>query len=183
MADEERFLEEDVAGTEEVDTGRRVGLLPGLLLKVLKWAALIVAAIIFIVTVVVVTVRILDRGGTSQSYAAVSTEYEGKRPVYEWYTNIDEVRARTADETPYMVIVQVAIGYEQNNKAVQTELIDRTPRLRDLIRRHLSSKTREELQPAYEQVIKEELRELINRIMTSGKVRDVIFLEYNVIEL
>lgn len=185
MADDDNALEEGLAGPEQElapSEGKQGGLLSGMLLKILKFVALGIGAIIFIVTVVIVTMRIAGRGTQAQSYPAVSEEYEGTQPVLSWYSAIDEIRGRTADENPNTVIVKVGLGYEKDNKTIQTELVSRTPRLRDIIRQFFTEKTASELKPQYEEELKAELKERINRVLTGGKIDDVIFLEFNVVE-
>lgn len=181
MSDEEQSFEEGLTGEADLTTQGKTGFLPSIVLKILKWAALIVAAVIFIVTVVVVTMKVMERGRESQSAIPVSEAYREGPPFLAWYGAIDEIRGRTSDENPNTVVVKVSIGYDQGNKAVQSELIQRTPRIRDMIRSYFSSKTARELEPRYEEEIKQELKERINRIMTQGKIREVIFLEFNVI--
>ena len=150
MSDEEQSFDEGLTAEEDLSTRAKVGFLPAALMKILKWAALAIGAIIFIVTVVIVTMRVMNRGAQPQSYAAVSESYEAKTPVYAWYDNIPEIRGRTADQTPTTVIVKVNLGYEEGNREIQTELINRTPRLRDELRRYFTSKTAEQLRPEYE---------------------------------
>ncbi len=108
MADEDRFLEDDVAATDDIQSGKKVGLLPAVVIKLLKWAALIVAAIIFIVTVVVVTVSILGKGNQVSGYATISEQYQGKPPILEWYGNIEEIRGQN-------------VGYDSSHGARQAE--------------------------------------------------------------
>ena len=185
MADDDQGLEEGLVGTEadlSPAEEKQGGLLSGMLLKVLKFVALGLGAIIFIVTVVIITMRIAGQGSQAQSYPQVSPEYEGTTPVLSWYTNIDEIRGRTADENPHTVVAQVSLGYEKDNKIIQTELVSRTPRLRDLVRKFFTEKTAAELRPRYEEELKTELKERINRVLTQGKIDEVIFLEFNVIE-
>ena len=178
------FLEgdDDVAvGGEDTQAAPKAGFLSGAVMQILKWAAIIIAAVIFIVTVTVITLKISNKGNQAPAYVATSEEYTSKPPVYDWFSGIGEIRARTADENPSTVIVEIRIGYEQQNKAVQTELTQRIPRIRDMIRTYFSIKTAEELKPQYEQELKLELRERINRVMTQGKVKEVIFDTFNVI--
>jgi flagellar FliL protein len=185
MGDEDQSFSEGLAGEDQDFAGEEKsgGLLAGALLKVLKYVAMAVGAIIFIVTVVIITNRILDRGGESITYVQqVSPEYSSKPEELSWYQNIEEIRGRTADRNPVTVIASVALGYEKENKVIQTELISRTPRLRDMIRSFFSQKTAAELQPQYEEELKVELKEKINSILTQGQIREVIFLEFNVVE-
>lgn len=122
MADEEGFLEEDVAAGQDLEVGQKIGFLPAIAIKILKWAAVGIAAIIFIVTVVLITMQILNRGTQPQTLPTVSPNYESKPPILSTFDAIEEIRTRTSDENPSTVIVRVILGYEENNKLVQNEL-------------------------------------------------------------
>ncbi len=183
MADEESFLEEDVSAGAEAEVGQGGGFLSALLLKILKWAAIAVAAIIFIVTVVIFTMRIMSRGTRPAAVPAVSEEYRATPKRLSYYDNFEDIRTRTADETTYTVIARVALGYDGNNKNLYNEIVERTPKLQDLIRSYFTQKTANEVEPRNEEIVKEELKVRINSILSSGKVEDVIFLEYNVIPM
>jgi flagellar FliL protein len=178
------FENDDEAGAvgEQVQASKKVGFLPGIVIQILKWAALGLGAIIFIVTVVVITVGFLNKGSQSMTLQQVSTDYSGKEPIYDWYGNVGEIRGRTSDQVPHTVIVDVKIGYPQQHKQMQAELISRTPQIRDIIRQFFTSKRAEELRPENEDNLKLELRDKINDIMTSGKVRRIIFDSFTVVE-
>lgn len=180
--DEELNLDE--GGEEAVgeEGGGKGGFIPAALIKILKYVALGLAAIIFIVTVVVITVNILDQGPDTGSYPEASPEYTAKTPVYQYY-GIDQIRARTTDETPYTVLVNAKLGYEKNNKKIQSELINRKDQIIDLMRRFFSNYEASELEPEDEQQLKNKLKERINSIMSvSNAVKDIVFIEFNVIE-
>ena len=187
MGDDQAF-DEGIAGDDEIAVGgetgggERTGFLPAVVIKILKWAALAVAAIIFIVTVVVITMSIMNKGAATGGYPTLSEPYQGAPPVLAWYNNIGEIQGRTADENPTTVIVDVSLGYSEGDKALQAELISRTPRMRDLIRQFFGTKTSKELRPVNEDVIKEELRTKINTILKHGQVQEVIFQNFNVVE-
>ncbi len=178
MAEEDDFMEGAVGDDQEMAVGQKVGFLPAIAIKALKWLAAIIVGGIFIVTVVVVTLQIMGRGKESKTYIETSKAYEGKPPILTWFKNIDQIRGRTADENPNYVTLTVEIGYKMN-KALQSELIDRTSRLKDLIRSYFSSKTVEELNN--EERVKEELKNKINDIMRSGYIEEVIFTEFSII--
>ncbi|HDQ14863.1 MAG TPA: flagellar basal body-associated protein FliL [Sediminispirochaeta sp.] len=182
MGDEEVFDAGDVAGggAEEESGGKRK-LIPAAVLKILRWVALGLAAIIFIVTVVVITVSIMTRGPQAGAYPAPSQEYSGELEILWWY-DIPEIRTRTSDENPYTVIIDPKLGYEQENKKIQTELIARKEQIIDMMRRYFSGKTASELSPQYEPEIKAELKQMINRAMTGKGIEDIVFLQFNVIE-
>lgn len=181
MSDEDTFLDEDVTPAGDVEVGQKTGFLPALLLKILKWAAVAVAAIVFIVTVVVFTMRIMNQGTRPATVPAVSEEYRATPPLLEYYDVFEPIRTRTADETPYTVIARVALGYNPDNKSLYSEIVERTPKLQDLIRSYFTQRTAKEVMPRNEEVVKQELMVRVNQILSSGKIQDVIFLEYNVI--
>lgn len=181
---DDMFENEGEAGAagDQVQAAKKVGFLPAIVIQILKWVALALGAIVFIVTVVIITVQLMGIGSKSVTQQSVSKEYEGKEPIYDWFANVGEIRARTSDDVPHTVIVDVRIGYKQGDKAMQAELIARTPQIRDIIRKFFTSKRAEDLKPANEDNLKIELRDQINNIMTSGKVQKVIFDTFTVIE-
>jgi flagellar FliL protein len=181
MADDESFLDEDVTVGQDADVGPKVGFLPALVLKILKWAAVGVAAIIFIVTVVVITMRIMNRGRPSGSVPVVSEDYNAAPPILSYYENFDDIRTRTADDTPYTVVAKVALGYEEGNKTIQNELVSRTKLLQHTIRSYFSSKTARQLRD--EATVLQELLEDVNAVMNTGKIQQVLLLDYNIIAM
>ena len=181
MADEESFLDEDVAVGQDAEVGQKVGFLPALILKILKWAAVVVAAVIFIVTVVVITMRIMNQGRPSGSVPVVSAEYQSAPPTYSYYENFDDIRTRTADDVPYTVTAKVALGYEEGNKTIQNELVSRTTLLQHTIRSYFASKTAAQLRN--ENVVLQELLQEVNAVMSTGKIKQVLLLDYNLIAM
>jgi len=179
MADNDEMFADEGGG----DVGAKSPkLIPGLIMTILKWVGLSLLLIIFIVTVVVITFNIVNRGNKNQSIAAVSPDYQGKSPEWEWYDAIPEVRAITSDPTPYTVVVTVALGYDVKNKTLSTEMGKRTQQFQDLIRQFFSSKLYAELSPTRETELKNELRDKINRILNSGKIHEVVFTDYTIIQ-
>lgn len=180
MADDDIYDDGDVGGGGDLEVGEKSSFLKAVLPKILKWVAIILAAIIFIVTVVFFTMRILNRGTTGMTQPASSEVLVAKTPVYDWYT-LPEIRSRTADQPPATVIVQVKLGYETGSKNIQSELVRRENQLFDLVRQYFSRKTKNELTPNTEAAVKQELQEQLNRLLTIGNaVQQIVFMEYNV---
>jgi flagellar FliL protein len=177
MSDENEMFEEngDSAVGAEAQPSKKVGFLPGIVIQMLKWVALGLGAIIFIVSVVVVTMMFMGTENQGMSQQQISPEYAGKAPVYDWFPNITGVRARTADSPPGMVMVDISIGYEQGNKVVQTELVNRTPQIKDIVRQFFATRKAVDLAPGKENDLKMELADKINSIMSDGKVRQLVF--------
>jgi len=178
---------DDVLESEEGDKGKKkkgAGALALLLPNILKFAAIGLGALIFIVTVSVITVNIVSRGGASQSVVPENSPYQGTRPRFSMFTNIGVVRTRTKDPTPYAVIVDMVIAYDENDSTAQSELIARTVELRDFVRSFFRSKYVEELEPENERQLKREIIELLNtQILNTAKVRDIFFNQLDSMEV
>jgi len=181
MADEDRFLDEDVAVGQEAEVGAKAGFIPALILKALKWAAVVIAAVIFIVTVVVITTRIMNQGRASGSVPVISESYTTAPPRYSYYRNFEDIRTRTADDLPHTVVAKVALGYDEGNKNLQNELVSRTTLLQHIIRGYFASKTAAELRN--ESVVLQELLQKVNAVMTTGRIMQVLLLDYNIIAM
>jgi flagellar FliL protein len=159
--------------------------LAALLPNILKFVAIGLGALIFIVTVAVITYNIMNRGGKSQTSAVdPSSPYVGKRPDYNMFTLIGPVTTRTKDVTNYSVTVDMIIGYDLNDSAAQTELTSRQYELRDFVRSYFTGKYAAELQPENEFRLKQEIREILNtRLLNTAKARIILFNKLDVMEV
>ena len=186
MSDNELFdAEDDVGGEEIASGGKRIGFIPGIVIQILKWTGIILGAIIFVVTVVVVTLHFMGDGFASQSRIPAESEaYADRRPVLDWYSNVGELRGQTADEARHTFIIHAHIGYDQENRAVQNELIARNIQIREEILLYFSSKRAAELEGVENRNrIKQDLITRINNnIMRSGRIRDVAFDSFKIVD-
>ena len=173
------FDGDEEAGGEEGGK-RRGGLLSGLAIQILKWVAIVLGAIIFVVTTVVVTLNFLQADEPTGAQFPVSEEYQEDVPVYDYFGGIGEIRGNTSDGVSTF-IVEVQLGYEQEDARTQQELSQRTPRLRDLVRNRLARQTTEDLKPQNEPELKADLLERINALLSQGRVREVVFDEFQVV--
>ena len=183
MADEEGFLDDDVSPGGDVEVRQKVGFLPAFALKILKWAIAVAAAIVFIVTVVYFTMRIMNRGTRPATVPSISEEYRATPKELEYYKVFDDIRTRTADEETYTVIAKVGLGYDPSNKQLYAEIVSRADKLQDLMRSYFTQKSHAEIEPRNEHIVKQELLIRVNGILANGKVEDVIFYQYNVIPM
>ena len=155
-----------------------------LLPNLLKFVAIGLGALIFIVTVCVITYNILNKSGTSATILPENSPYLGPRPQYSMFSSIGSIRTSTRDPSPYSVVVDMIIGYDLNDNTVSTELTGRLYELRDFVRSYFRSKTAQELEPENEARIKQEIIELLNtRVLTTAKVRIILFNQLDVMEL
>jgi flagellar FliL protein len=172
---------DDVTGADGGSKkGRKIsGFLPNLL----KFAAIGLGALIFIVTVAVITYKILNSRGEAQTVPDPTSEYIGTRPQFSTFTLIGQLNTRTRDRT-HTVVVDMLIEYDLNNNAAQTELTGRVNQLRDFTRNYFASRYFDELSPENEEKLKMEIREsLNNRYLDTAKVRGILFNKLDIMEI
>jgi flagellar FliL protein len=185
MAEDEGEAALDDGEVSEGGAGKKKGGLGALLPTLLKFVAIGLGALIFIVTVTVITFNIMNGGGRSQTNVNVSSDpYIGKRPEYAYYEGVGVVRTRTKDPTPNSVVVDMAIGYDMNDKNAQTELIARRFELQDFVRSFFSSKRAQDLATENEARLKQEIIEALNtRVLNSAKAKNIVFKQLDVVEM
>ena len=187
MSDDfEMDLEGSSGASAEEDIGKKkIGFLPAIVIKILKWTAIILAGIVFIVTVVIFTIKHMNPVSSTPDYYYDTEELRNTLPNLQWYEiGTNEIRGRTADtDKRIMIIIKISVGFNARSKSLHQELIEKTPKLRDEIRVYFGEKYEKDLTPRNEPKIKEELRRRLN-IMLSGsdRIQDLIFTDYNLIE-
>jgi flagellar FliL protein len=192
MSNEMFDTEEELAGEEQQPTAgkKKIGFLPAIVIDILKWAAIVIGAIIFIVGVVVITVRIMNRNEDpgSGSRVPLDSEYvEVERERLSWYSQLGSIRGQTRDEPAKTFIVNAFIGFEQNDEATGQELIDRNVQIKEEIAFYFAERTSDELEgPDNRRIVKQELKERLNRIMSTRQgrepIREVAFDQYEIID-
>jgi len=183
MADDADFF--DGGDSPESDSGpakKKGGGLGGLLPSILKFVAIGLGALIFIVTVSVITFNIMNKGGKNQTVVSdPNSPFVGKRPEYGYYDSIGSMTLRTRDfPVSSTVTVDMIIGYDLGDQLASQELSSRRFELRDFIRRYFSGKTAAELAPEREEVLKAEIREMLNtRFLDSRGARVILFNKFD----
>jgi len=139
-------------------------------------------ALIFIVTVSVITVNILNRGGRSQTVIPSASPFVGARPHFSTFTSVGIVRTQTNDPVPFAVIVDMVIHYDLNDNAAANEFTARLHELRDFVRRFFRAKRADELGPENEDRLQLEIIEQLNtRLLNSARVRLITFNQLDVL--
>jgi flagellar FliL protein len=179
---------DDIGGEEAVEGAaapKKASGLGSILPNLLKFIAIGLGALIFIVTVAVITFNIMNKGGKTQTAVTDPTSpYIGKRQEYANYTLIGSVSTRTRDKVINNVTVEVVLQYDLNNVPAQTELISRQYDLRDFVRSYFSGKYAVDLVPENEARLKREMQELLNtRYLDTAKIRNILFLKLDVMEM
>lgn len=166
---------------------QKKGGLGAILPAILKFVAIGLGALIFIVTVTIITFNIMNKGGKSQTEVVDPTSpYVGKRPVYAYYTNIGSITVNTKDSTAnkYSVTVVMNIGYDLEDQAASAELNSRQVELRDFARTYFQSKYAADLTPEKNEQIRREIQSILNdRFLDTAKVRSIMFDKLDVMEV
>ena len=158
--------------------------LAALLPNLLKFVAIGLGALIFIVTVSVITYNILNKGGRSQTVIPSNSPFVGARPQYQMFSSIGVIRTTTRDPIAYSVVVDMIIGYDLNDNTAASELTGRLYELQDFVRRFFKSKLADELKPENEPRLKQEILETLNtRILNSSRARIILFRQLDVMAM
>lgn len=149
------------------------------ILGLLKWIAIGLGAVIFIIVIVVVTVSILNKQAKPMSNVPTSEEYQRAAPVWATFTSLDQISTNTIDKEPWAIMVKLNLAYDSSDKTVQTELNERKHQLQDALRNYFSSKKIEALMPDKEFELKAEIREMLNRMMNKPAIKDIYFQTFS----
>ena len=183
MADEDSSLDDNDLGMSSSGDKKKGKGMGGLLPTLLKWIAIVIGSIILIVTVVIITMKVMGTNNTATVAVPVSPEYTTKRELLSWYNSLGQVKTKTCDEIPASVVVEVVLGYKVDDKTTATEITQRQIEIKDFLRRYFTGKTTDELKPNNEVKLQMEIRNTINDdILSTSRIKDVKFLTLDVIE-
>ncbi|GAB1457258.1 hypothetical protein MASR2M48_25660 [Spirochaetota bacterium] len=149
------------------------------LLGLLKWIAVGLGAVIFIIVIVVVTVSLLNRQAKPMTTVPTSEEYQRATPIWATFTSIDQITTSTIDKEPWSVMVKLNLAYDAADKNIQTELTSRKYQIQDALRNYFSSKKIRQMLPDRERELKEELLEMLNRMLSKPVIKDVYFQTFS----
>jgi len=164
---------------------KKGGGLGNLLPTLLKFVAIGLGAMIFIVTVCIITVNIINKGGSNQTVIEDPTSpYVGKRPEYSYYEDLGSITVRTNDFPVWNVSVDMVIGYDLDNQEASAELASRRLELIDFTRRYFAGKSASELAPDKEESLKKDIREVLNtRYLDKARARVILFKKLDRMEV
>jgi flagellar basal body-associated protein FliL len=98
------------------------------------------------------------------------------------FTGLGTIRALTGDSPPATVILSIAFPYSPEDRAFAEELAARIAGFRDLTREYFASLSGPELRSAGEAELKEGLLKKFNGILTLGRIGELYFYDYLVID-
>ena len=104
--------------------------------------------------------------------------------IYSFYTSLGAVRGRTKGGKPVTVIIDVAFVYRNTDSVTLKEIKERAVEIKDFLKQYIHTKEAADFKNSdYEYQLEKEITDRINdMILSSGKIRDVFFLQKDVIE-
>jgi flagellar protein FliL len=98
------------------------------------------------------------------------------------FDGVGRVRVTTADNPPAVVVVDVVFPFEGSDRQFREELQQKRNELRSAASAFFSSRKADELRPANEATIKAALRDTLNGVLRLGRIEDIYFPEFQVID-
>ena len=154
--------------------------------KVLSIVSLTIGTIIvFVLFGIPAITNVMTKNSTVAIAIPTSEEYvSGQREIYDWYTSLGLIQTTTCDNPPATVQVDVALAYKKDDKEASTEITQRTDEIKSYLKRYFNGKTAAELRNANnEDTLEIEIKNgLNNTVLSSSRIRDVLFLQKDIIE-
>jgi flagellar basal body-associated protein FliL len=179
MGDEEQYIEDEREGTEEIEAGKREGFIKTFLKQALKYIIIFVAIVILVITVSIITYRLLMGGRMPESPHSQSPSYIDPHTKYEFFNSLRLIRGLTADDPPRTFSAELSIGYQTGRTKVQTELIERKDQIENLVFLFLGQRKADELTSRNAPELQEQIKNKINSLMIE-KIDQVLFKELQV---
>ncbi|HOT58996.1 MAG TPA: flagellar basal body-associated FliL family protein [Spirochaetia bacterium] len=157
---------------------QKAGIAAGAILGILKWVAIGLGFVFLVVVIVIITVGILNKQSKPLTELPNSEIYMKAAPMWSTFTAIDQVTVTTMDKEPWAITVKINLAYDEADKTILTELTNRKYQIQDFLRNFFSKKLIEELMPDKEPVLKEELRNQLNALLTKPAIKDIYFQDF-----
>ncbi len=153
------------------------------IVKILVYIAVFLFFLITMVVVSFFTNRVLDSGNRNGQLTQISSEFVVSNPIYTYYDQIPDIRTRSADASPRSVTVKIELGYDgEAYLNLSEELTRRKPQLTDFFRKYFSTRTARDLSSSNEDRIKESIKIRINELLQNGKIEEVVFTDFQVLD-
>jgi flagellar FliL protein len=146
---------------------------------IVKWLIYIAGAVFGLIATVIVSMFVAQKTATSMFQEQKNIALV-KAPPPLVTAPMDEFRINTADvgET-HFVKLKMSLAFEENQPELAAEIGTRKDQISNLINLVIAQKTKEELKGISNQLdLREEIKVQINHILSSGKIKEVYFLEF-----
>jgi flagellar FliL protein len=178
------FMEgEEAAGGGEAKEGKgKPKFASAFILQILKWVAIVLGGIVFIVTVVFITVNLMGVGQQKTDRVEKSPEYETVVPILGWYSGVTELRGVTNDDPKRTFVVQIVIGYNNEDPTMDGEISERKIQITDMLLTWFSRQQGDYLiNIENREEIRETIKAEINH-MLEKPISDIRFTTFQVLE-
>ncbi|PIE97412.1 MAG: hypothetical protein CR988_08020 [Treponema sp.] len=118
-----------------------------------------------------------------KSKPEVKTEMINNLPKDTYlFGDIGVLRAKTSDEKPVSIVIAPYFEYPANDVAFEEELVKKKVDIRTEMLAWFSVRTLEEIKAMSEAKIKQGLLEAVNSLLVMGKVEEIYFEDYVILE-
>ncbi|NPV39530.1 MAG: hypothetical protein HPY78_09685 [Brevinematales bacterium] len=149
--------------------------------KLIEWIlSNMITVIVAVVLSVVVSFFIMNSIMSKKSEEVYKTVKITPKPAPLAIFMLDDFRINTADiDEPRFVRVKINLAYNQGNKQLQNELVERKVQIRDVVLRILNRKEKRDIDTVEgKERLKEEIKKEVNNILINGEIEDVYFDEF-----
>ena len=114
----------------------------------------------------------------------MANEYKTEsKEILDWYTSLGLIKTKTMENNPSNIQVDVVLGYNINDKPASNEIEQKSDKIKKFLTQYFTQKTSEDLRPQNEENLKIEILNGINdSILSSSKIKDVRFMQFDVIK-
>lgn len=172
---EEEFLEDEEQEEDMLD-GVPVSGGRSKIVTILLWVAGIVVGILLVILISYLIAKKVKSDAYKEEQNIVIAP---PPPPLDTYNFPKEFRVNTADvDEAHFVQLSLALGYEAENKELETELIQRQTQMMHIINIILGGKKKDELSTPMQKLnLAEEIKSQLNMILSEGKIQEVYFVE------
>jgi flagellar basal body-associated protein FliL len=118
----------------------------------------------------------------SQQASALRPAWEKARNGTENFAKLGKLRLTVKAKEPILISVSPVLAIPAGDKEFRDELITKSKRLRADCIEYFSGLSVDDLNPAYEGLLKAGLRERLNQELLLGKIYDIYFPDYRAIQ-
>lgn len=147
--------------------------------------AILLLAFIIIPDIGVTATKIVGNNnvGTSSTIPMANEYKTESKEILDWYTSLGLIKTKTMENNPSNIQVDVVLGYNINDKTASNEIEQKSDKIKKFLTQYFTQKTSEDLRPQNEENLKIEILNGINdSILSSSKIKDVRFMQFDVIK-
>jgi len=103
--------------------------------------------------------------------------------LYDFYTELPVIYTRCNDNEEISITAEIALAYNKNDTAALNEIKNRKIEIIDFLRSYFSKKAYAEIY-GHKDLIQIEIRDYINEnILTQSRIREIIFIQLEMLHL